>query len=80
MALIAAWGIRESVAIAGAMTLTEVAGLLVIVVSGISVDPAAIADLPAALAPPLSDAGAVSGVLAASLIAFFAYIGFDAFW
>ncbi|MDU8945799.1 APC family permease [Ovoidimarina sediminis] len=77
MALIAAWGIRESVAIAGAMTLIEVAGLLVIIVSGISTDPAAITDLPASLTPPLTDAGAVGGVLAASLIAFFAYIGFD---
>ena len=77
MATVAAWGIRESVAIAGAMTLIEVVGLLVIIVSGISIDPGALAELPRALSPPLSDAGAVSGVLAASLIAFFAFIGFD---
>ena len=77
MATVAAWGIRESVAIAGAMTLIEILGLLVIIVSGISIDPAALAELPAALAPPLSDANAVGGVLAASLIAFFAFIGFD---
>lgn len=77
MAAIAVWGIRESVAIAGAMTLIEVAGLLVIIVSGVGADPGALADLPRALAPPLGDAGAVAGVLAASLIAFFAFIGFD---
>ena len=77
MAALAAWGIRESVAIAGAMTLIEVTGLLVIIVSGIGTDPATIAELPASVAPPLSDASAVGGVLAASLIAFFAFIGFD---
>lgn len=77
MAALAAWGIRESVAVAGAMTLIEVLGLLVIIASGIARDPAALASLPATLMPPLGDGAAVSGVLAASLIAFFAYIGFD---
>ena len=77
MAAIAAWGIRESVAIAGAMTLIEIAGLMVIIISGIGMEPAALAELPASLAPSLSDAAAISGVLSASLIAFFAFIGFD---
>lgn len=77
MAVIASWGIRESVAIAGAMTLVEVAGLLIIIVVGLANDPASIADLPASLAPPITDFSAVSGVLAASMIAFFAFIGFD---
>lgn len=77
MATVAAWGIRESVAIAGAMTLVEIAGLLVIIVSGIGAEPSALAELPASLSPPLSDATAISGVLSASLIAFFAFIGFD---
>ncbi|MFY0691671.1 MAG: amino acid permease [Paracoccaceae bacterium] len=77
MASIAAWGIRESVAIAGAMTLIEIVGLLVIIVAGVSMDPAALADLPATLLPPLDDTLAISGVLGASLIAFFAFIGFD---
>lgn len=77
MAMIASWGIRESVAIAGAMTLVEVAGLLIIIVVGLANDPASIADLPASLAPPITDFSAVSGVLAASMIAFFAFIGFD---
>ncbi|HCQ63649.1 MAG TPA: amino acid permease [Rhodobacteraceae bacterium] len=77
MAGIAAWGIRESIAIAGAMTIVEVAGLLVIIVAGIGTDPGAIRDLPSTLLPPLGDTAAVSGVLAASLFAFFAFIGFD---
>lgn len=77
MATIAAWGIRESVAIAGAMTLVEVIGLVVIIVFGLVGDPGSISALPSSLMPPASDGAALSGVLAASMIAFFAFIGFD---
>ncbi|WP_295316248.1 amino acid permease [Roseobacter sp.] len=77
MATIAAWGIRQSVAIAGAMTLVEVCGLLIIIGLGLASDPGSIAELPASLAPPIGDLPAISGVLAASMIAFFAFIGFD---
>jgi len=77
MAGIAAWGIQESVAIAGAMTLVEVAGLLVIIFFGIANDPGTLTALPPALMPPPGDLPAMSGVLAASMIAFFAFIGFD---
>jgi amino acid transporter len=77
MAAVAAWGIRESIAIAGAMTLAEVVGLLVIIGSGIGPDVGVLAELPPALLVPPSDGAALSGVLAASLIAFFAFIGFD---
>lgn len=77
MAAIAAWGIRESVAVAGAMTLVEVAGLLVIVFFGLADDPATLKALPPALVPPMADGAAWSGVLAASMIAFFAFIGFN---
>ncbi len=77
MATIACWGIRESVTIAGVMTLVEVAGLLIIIILGMASDPGSITQLPAALVPPINDLSAVSGVLAASMIAFFAFIGFD---
>ncbi|MGA9253149.1 MAG: APC family permease [Roseobacter sp.] len=77
MAAVAGWGIRESVAIAGAMTLVEVAGLLVIVFFGLFNDVAALKELPTALMPPAGDWVALSGVLGASMIAFFAFIGFD---
>lgn len=77
MACVAAWGIRESVAVAGAMTVVEVAALIFIIGAGIGQDPAAVADLPEMLLPPLTDTAAISGVLGASLIAFFAFIGFD---
>tara|TARA_R110002094_G_scaffold99576_2_gene99969 strand:- start:1031 stop:2095 length:1065 start_codon:yes stop_codon:yes gene_type:complete len=77
MAAIAAWGIRESVAIAGAMTLVEVTGLLVIIYFGLVNDPESLRALPPALMPPPTDWSALSGVLAASMITFFAFIGFD---
>ncbi|AXI45572.1 amino acid permease [Sulfitobacter sp. SK012] len=77
MATIASWGIRESVAIAGAMTLVEILGLLVIVYFGLTAEPDSLSALPAALMPPLTDVSALSGVLAASMITFFAFIGFD---
>ncbi len=77
MAAIACWGIKESVAIAGTMTLVEVTGLLVIISFGIASDPGSLSELPAALAPSPGDWPALSGVLAASMIAFFAFIGFD---
>lgn len=77
MASVAAWGIRESIVIAGAMTLIEVAGLLVIIGAGLASDPHMLATLPETLLPPLADSAAISGVLAASLLTFFAFIGFD---
>ncbi len=75
MALIAVWGITESVATAGVITLIEVGGLvLVIWVAG-----GGVADLPARwpeLVPPFEPA-AWSGILAGAFLAFFAFIGFE---
>lgn len=76
MSAIAAWGIRESVMLAGAMTLVEVLALLVIIGAGLMQDPAmlgAIADV----IPAPNDGLAIAGMFSASLIAFFAFIGFD---
>lgn len=76
MTAIAAWGIRESVLAAGIMTAVEVLGLLAIIVAGFMVEPEATGPGRVALAFP-TDPPALSGVLSASLLAFFAYIGFD---
>ncbi len=76
MASLAAWGIRESVGIAAVMTVVEVLGLLAIVGAGLWADPTMFADLPKAIPHP-TDTVALSGVFAASLLAFFAFIGFD---
>jgi amino acid transporter len=64
------------VALAGAMTLIEVGGLLIVIVVAAVTVPDLGARLPEAW-PGLSDSGAWTGVLGASLIAFFAFTGFE---
>lgn len=76
MGLIAAKGVLESVLFAGILTVIEIAGLMVIVVAGYIDNPDILAALPSAF-PRFSDSVALQGVFAASLIAFFAFIGFD---
>lgn len=71
---VAAWGILESVVLASLFTLIEVGGLVIVILAGIH------ADLPIVAAitrlPPL-DAAALSGIGFGSLLAFFAFIGFE---
>jgi basic amino acid/polyamine antiporter, APA family len=71
---VAAWGILESVVLASLFTLIEVGGLITIIVAGIH------AGLPIAStiaqAPPLN-AMVLSGIGFGSLLAFFAFIGFE---
>jgi amino acid transporter len=72
--LVAAWGILESVVIASIFTVVEIGGLLIIVVAAIR------ADVPAAAAittVPVFDFPTLSGIMFASLLAFFAFIGFQ---
>jgi len=75
LGLVAAWGINESVAMAGVITLIEVAGLLLVIVSGGE----QLAALPARLGEvtPGLDLPAWNGVFAASLLAFYAFLGFE---
>ena len=76
MGVIAAWGVQESVTFAGILTVIEILGLVVIVVAGIWAEPAMFTRIGTAL-PDLGDGAAFQGVIAAGLIAFFAFIGFD---
>jgi APA family basic amino acid/polyamine antiporter len=71
---VAAWGILESVLLASLFTLIEVGGLVAIVVAAVHMD------LPIASVlaqPPPLDPRILSGVGFASLLAFFAFIGFE---
>jgi APA family basic amino acid/polyamine antiporter len=71
---VACWGILESVLLASLFTLIEAGGLVVIVVAAVR------ADVPfghVLLTPPPLDAVTLSGVAYASLLAFFAFIGFE---
>jgi APA family basic amino acid/polyamine antiporter len=71
---VAAWGILESVALASVFTIIEVGGLVTVIVAGMH------AGLPIATAiahaPPLN-AMVISGIGFGSLLAFFAFIGFE---
>ncbi len=76
MGFVASRGIKNSLVFAGALTIVEILGLLVIVWAGFNKHPEMVLQLHTAF-PPLSDTAAVTGVLSASLVAFFAFIGFD---
>lgn len=72
---VAAWGITESVTIAVVATIIEIGGLGVAIWSGYE----SLGDLPARLPellPPF-EVSAWSGILAGSVLAFYAFIGFE---
>lgn len=61
-------GVVESLALAAVLTAIELVGLAIVVAVGLSADPAPVQELP--VTP-------VYGIAAASLLAFFAFIGFE---
>jgi amino acid transporter len=72
---VAAWGIAESVLIAGAMTVLEIGGLVAIVWGGAD----ALATVPARLPdllPPF-EASVWVGIVSGTVLAFFAFLGFE---
>ncbi|MHC2618318.1 amino acid transporter [Bradyrhizobium huanghuaihaiense] len=71
---VAAWGILESVLLAGLLTLIETGGLVWIIVSAVQSD---VSFGPALLTPPPIDVKVLSGITFASLLAFFAFVGFE---
>ncbi len=75
LGLIAAWGITQSVALATVITLAEIAGLFLV----IWVARDAYADLPIRLGElvPPADGVAWLGILTGSVLAFYAFIGFE---
>lgn len=73
---LAAWGVLESVTFAAILTMIEILGLLTIIAAGLWDQPEIVLRLPEVL-PPLSDSVALGAVFTSSLIAFFAFIGFD---
>ncbi len=74
LGVVAAWGILESVMLAGLLTLIETGGLLWIIVSAVH---SGVSFGPALLVPPPLDVGVLSGVTFAGLLAFFAFVGFE---
>jgi amino acid transporter len=72
---IAAWGIAESVSIAAFVTVVEIAGLLLV----IAVSYSGLAELPGRWRDllPAADGTGWYGIYAGSLLAFYAFIGFE---
>lgn len=73
---IAAWGVKQSVVFAGIFTVLEVLGLLVIIAAGFWRAPDILTRLPEVV-PEWGDTAAMGAIFTTSLIAFFAFIGFD---
>ncbi|MDH4169941.1 MAG: amino acid permease [Acidimicrobiia bacterium] len=75
LSVVAWWGVRESVILAAVVTLLEVGILVVVIVSGFDLldTPNLASD---AFVPSL-DTAAMSPILAGSVIAFFAFVGFE---
>jgi len=71
---VAAWGIFESVLLASLFTLIEVGGLLLIIATAMH---SGVAFVPVLVAVPPLEAATLSGIAFASLLAFFAFIGFE---
>lgn len=76
MGAIAAWGIVESVMLAGIMTVIEIGGLLLLIGAGLWADPEILRHLPNMFSVVPTET-AWPGIWAAALLAVFAFIGFE---
>ncbi len=75
LGLIAAWGIAESVLVAGVMTVIEIGGLIAVVWGGrdaLGTVPARIGEL----LPPF-DLAVWTGIVSGTVLAFYAFLGFE---
>ncbi|MGI9487802.1 MAG: APC family permease [Geminicoccaceae bacterium] len=75
LALIAAWGIGESVALAAVVTLVEVGGLLLVIGAGMMDVDAVIGALPEVFRP--AGWSQWSAIISGAVLAFFAFVGFE---
>jgi len=73
MGLLTAWGVRESVGVAAVITLIEVGGLLVV----IGAASGHLIELPSRLHELTPGSAGWPGVFSASLLAFYAFLGFE---
>jgi amino acid transporter len=76
MGSIAALGVKESVGFAAAITLVEIGGLVAIVLAGFLFEPKVISTLPDVL-PREPSLAILAGLMSATLIAVFAFVGFE---
>jgi basic amino acid/polyamine antiporter, APA family len=76
MGAISAWGVKESVTFAGAMTVIEIGGLLLLILIGATSGPDIVTRLPE-IVPPLASVPVLVGIMSTTLLAVFAFIGFE---
>src|SRR6476659_766797 len=76
MGTVAVWGVKQSVTLAGVMTLIEIGGLLLLVAAGVASDAPIVARLPEML-PATTEWPLLAGLVGTTLIAVFAFIGFE---
>lgn len=76
LTLIAIWGVVESLGFAAILTVIEVTGLALVIGAGLMAAPVEIAEFER-IDPLLGVAPAIMGILAATALAFFAFIGFE---
>lgn len=76
LGLISVWGITESVSLAALFAIVEVGGLLAIIAGGFLSEQSLLQELPKVI-PGSFDPVIWSGIGAAGLLAFFAFIGFE---
>jgi APA family basic amino acid/polyamine antiporter len=74
LGVVAAWGILESVVLAGLFTLIETGGLVLLIAAAVHSD---ISFAPMLLSVPPISAPVLSGIAFSSLLAFFAFVGFE---
>jgi amino acid transporter len=75
-ALVASLGIQSSVGVAGALTVVEIGGLVLIIGGGFWAE-RDISGLAVQAVPATLSAAVWTGIMAASMLAFFAFIGFE---
>lgn len=73
---IASLGVKESIGFAAAMTVVEIGGLIVVVLAGLLFEPRVFTALPEVL-PREPNIAILAGVMSATLIAVFAFVGFE---
>jgi basic amino acid/polyamine antiporter, APA family len=76
MGLVACLSTRQSVTLAGIMTLVEIGGLVLIIIAGLGTGSGVVSRLPE-IWPASGDIGAWVGLSGTTLIAVFAFIGFE---
>lgn len=76
MGSVAAWGVKQTVIFAALFTVLEILGLLVIIIAGFYSQPDILTRLPEVI-PNFTDGAAIGIIFTTSIVAFFAFIGFE---